>query len=449
MAKVVTPLMSFGARGRVAGIINYQRWKGRQYAKQHVDGRDPRTAPQVLSRDTFAVADATWTSSIDLFRDPWNLAAAGRVRSGYNLWQGSYILTNRGLSDLQNLVFSPGAKGGLRTDSLNVLPGDGSLTITFSSPTPPPGWVLESAIAGALLDGLPDAPIVGGVSIAEDAVTQTTVVLTGLTNGAAYVVSGWLRWTKPDGSTAYGPSPVPQLATPVAPPYAADAVRFDGVNDWLTKASALAGAVASRQALISFWFDVQGGDGTDRAILTAAGNDFADILGPGNVIEHRFEDGATTRWRFDTTNTFLAAGDWHHFLLSCDLDGVTNPRKVYIDDVLEVLTGETVNAGDIQWNIGSWAIAAFAAGAFKIEADFADLYMTNEYLDLSIVANRRKFIDAAGKPVSLGADGSTPTGTAPLIFFSGATAAWHTNKGSGAGFTENGALTTAPTSPSD
>lgn len=43
--------------------------------------------------------------------------------------------------------------------------------------------------------------------------------------------------------------------------------------------------------------------------------------------------------------------------------------------------------------------------------------------------------------------GGNPTGTDPLVFFSGATASWHTNQGSGGGFTENGALTDAATNP--
>ena len=64
-------------------------------------------------------------------------------------------------------------------------------------------------------------------------------------------------------------------------------------------------------------------------------------------------------------------------------------------------------------------------------------------------ANRRKFIDVDGKPVDLGSDGSTPTGTVPLMFFSGPTDDWHINKGSVGGFTETGAFTDAPYSPSD
>jgi len=68
---------------------------------------------------------------------------------------------------------------------------------------------------------------------------------------------------------------------------------------------------------------------------------------------------------------------------------------------------------------------------------------------LSIEANRRKFIDAIGKPVFLGSDGSLPTGVAPAMFFSGDSTAFATNRGTGGPFTLTGSLTNASTSPSD
>lgn len=71
------------------------------------------------------------------------------------------------------------------------------------------------------------------------------------------------------------------------------------------------------------------------------------------------------------------------------------------------------------------------------------------YVDFSVEATRLKFRNAGGKPVNLGSDGSIPTGGSPIQYFSGATVDWHTNKGTGGGFTENGTLTTASTSPSD
>ena len=47
----------------------------------------------------------------------------------------------------------------------------------------------------------------------EDLATPFSIILTGLTDVGAHQVGGWLRWTKPDGSTAYGPSLLGQ-ATP-------------------------------------------------------------------------------------------------------------------------------------------------------------------------------------------------------------------------------------------
>ena len=59
-------------------------------------------------------------------------------------------------------------------------------------------------------------------------------------------------------------------------------------------------------------------------------------------------------------------------------------------------------------------------------------------------SNRLKFLTASGEPADLGADGSTPTGTQPLIYLANATATFQNNLGSGGNFTENGALTAGP-----
>jgi hypothetical protein len=84
-------------------------------------------------------------------------------------------------------------------------------------------------------------------------------------------------------------------------------------------------------------------------------------------------------------------------------------------------------------------------GADKFNGDVADLWWApGVYLDLTVTANRRKFISADRRPVPLGANGQTPTGSAPLIFLSGDLAAWHTNKGTGGGLTQTGALSETP-----
>lgn len=63
--------------------------------------------------------------------------------------------------------------------------------------------------------------------------------------------------------------------------------------------------------------------------------------------------------------------------------------------------------------------------------------------DFTNAAVRDAFLPTA----SWGGDGSTPTGVAPLVFLDGPTVDWHTNKGSGTGLTEVGALTDAPSVP--
>ena len=82
--------------------------------------------------------------------------------------------------------------------------------------------------------------------------------------------------------------------------------------------------------------------------------------------------------------------------------------------------------------------------------DIADVYIApGQFIDFSVEANRRKFISADGKPVDLGSNCSTPTGTAPAVCFSGNASSFGTNKGTGGAFTLTGTLTDAVTSPSN
>lgn len=73
--------------------------------------------------------------------------------------------------------------------------------------------------------------------------------------------------------------------------------------------------------------------------------------------------------------------------------------------------------------------------------------------NITVKANRRKFISANGKPVFLGTDGSKPTGTPPIVFLSqqrnDTPNTFNINRGTGGDFTITGTLTESTTSPSD
>lgn len=230
--------------------------------------------------------------------------------------------------------------------------------------------------------------------------------------------------------------------------FTANAVNFDGTNDFLDIAGALSGAVDNKTGLFSFWLNFNGGNGISQQILIGGDSDISFLRRTDDKIVFTLRDAANLIvWQAITTTTFNDLSGWMHFLLS--LNAGLPARHIFVNDILETVTSETTNDTTINWDGVVGAIGATAAAANKIDADMAEVYFTNEFLDISVEANRRKFIDLDGKPVDLGGDGSVPTGTVPLVFQSGATVFWHTNKGSGGGFTENGALTDAATSPSD
>lgn len=93
--------------------------------------------------------------------------------------------------------------------------------------------------------------------------------------------------------------------------------------------------------------------------------------------------------------------------------------QLYIDDFDDKSASSTLVNDTISYATTNWA-AGFVYGLGQegfANGCLADLYFApGQYLDMSIAANRRKFIDASGYPVDLGADGSTPTGAAPAVF---------------------------------
>ena len=253
------------------------------------------------------------------------------------------------------------------------------------------------------------------------------------------------------GISITGGVKVPQGKFSVGPAvvgFTANAVRFDGTNDWLNRGAALDGAADNDTLLLSFWFDLSGGDATNLAFFGAEAGHFIVRRLSTDVLRFGFSTAAELFiWAFSSGSTFLAAAGWVHVLIS--IDASAGKRLVYIDDAVPSITAVTENAGDIDWTATDFSVGSNISGGMRLDADVAEFYMTNEFLDIGVEANRRKFISSGGKPVDLNSDGSGPTGTQPLIYLSGATASWHTNDGSGGGFTENGALTDGASSPSD
>lgn len=205
MAKTTAPLLSFGASGAIADAMVFSTWRGIPYVRRFVIPQNPRTTGQVLTRDIFSMLSTMWKLSGSLAIAPWTTFVVSKPLTDRNAMMGKNIASLRGDADMTDFIGSPGARGGLPPDTFIVTPGVATLTIDFTNPAAPSGWTLESAVAVAFPDQAPEATFIGGGDEGEDAVAQVQVVLTGL-DTVLHLVAGWLRWTKPDGLTAYGAS---------------------------------------------------------------------------------------------------------------------------------------------------------------------------------------------------------------------------------------------------
>lgn len=231
--------------------------------------------------------------------------------------------------------------------------------------------------------------------------------------------------------------------------YAAHAVKLDGTNDYLTRGAGLTGAADSKTGLVSFWINFKGGDATLQRILYAATVDlFLVEKRTTNKFRIYGTSSSSTKLELHSSSAYTSSSGWIHFLASWDLS--TPETYLYINDANDEGGGGTAVDSTIDLTHSDWGIGAEAAGNQLINADLADFYFEDTFLDISVLANRRKFIDSGGKPVDLGSDGSTPTGSSPLIVLNDqVTAGWESNNGTGGGMSENGALADGADSPSD
>lgn len=222
--------------------------------------------------------------------------------------------------------------------------------------------------------------------------------------------------------------------------YGFQGVHFDGVNDYLEKATTM-GIPDSRKWTGSFWVR-RHESGLSRVYWRTSANMYIQFNGGGDKIVFLGDNTSGTQiLQVTAMTTSFNDWKWHHVLYSFDQSD-SNKNQIYIDDVQQTLNYSTNIAGVFEMGGSPIAIGANAGGGSKRALDLADYWMDlGTWIDLTDESNRRKFLTANVEPVYLGSDGSVPTGSAPDIFLSGDVDTWHTNKGTGGGFTENGALT--------
>lgn len=208
MARTTAPLLSFDARGQIAKTLVYATWRGVPYARRFVIPGNPRTTAQQLTRTTFATLREMWKVLGTDGRTPWTAFATGRPFLNLNAFIGENMRVVRGDPLYTDFLGSPGARGGLPPASAIGATGAGSgeVTMTFVLPVIPTGWVADNVIAVGFPDQDPALDFGGPMVVAAVASPGLVVTLTGLGSAVSSIVSGWIEWTKPNGSKAYSVS---------------------------------------------------------------------------------------------------------------------------------------------------------------------------------------------------------------------------------------------------
>ncbi len=206
MAKVTGPLLSLGGSGTIGKTMTFSTWRGVKYVRQRVVPENPNTTAQAETRNVFKMLVEAWKLLPTIGFTPWDTFALGRPFTGRNAFIGQNVAVLRNDVNLDDMIGSPGARGGLPPDSIVTAAGVATITVTFTQPGVPTGWTHVAAQAMVTPDQDASVAFVGPWVAAEDAATPfDTVVLAGL-DTVLHQVFGWNKWTKPDGRTAYSVS---------------------------------------------------------------------------------------------------------------------------------------------------------------------------------------------------------------------------------------------------
>lgn len=232
--------------------------------------------------------------------------------------------------------------------------------------------------------------------------------------------------------------------------YSPPATDFNG-SDNLNRGAGLTGVADGKVGTVSFWIKYQ----VNSEVVTPifVGNYPVGGNPEEGVTIYR---GAQTRIFIDGYNSagtvilrrktisggsfeFTIANGWQHYMASWDL--AAGICHVYINgiDAEDSESAITTNE-NIDLTQSDWAFGSYQDGTQRTDACVSQFYLNlAEYMDLSDFSTRQKLYNSGA--VDYGADGSNPTGTAPIVFFNNPFGTFQNNLGTGGNFTVTGALT--------
>jgi len=233
-------------------------------------------------------------------------------------------------------------------------------------------------------------------------------------------------------------------------------VNFEIGVDSLTKASALSGIADGKVGHFFTWIDIPTAFATQSRIINLPSNRFiVNIPLSGNMISIIGVDSGSTNALVATMASNAPLDVYFGLAISWDLTDINKFQMFQVSTAgvwsdLSITPSTHVNTNINYSAAGTTTIASKNTGPTASGYDLAGLvFNPAEYLDWSLTANQEKIYK--GKPLPLGEDARTLTGTAPIVYLAKnaneAAVDFGTNKGTGGGFTVNGTLTDSATNP--
>lgn len=251
--------------------------------------------------------------------------------------------------------------------------------------------------------------------------------------------------------------------------FTVDNANFDGSTTLSRTAPGLSGISDGKEWAFAFWFkmeDVALANTADEitnvffTIRASSSNKFllqrSPLSGQSNKLTLVGRNASGTLiLLINSTSPFTGVlnDGWNHVLCSGNL--ATGAKNLYINDVDKLeSSGQTFTNDSIDFT-GSMEIGRSAEITdLPFYGSLAEFWFDDSYIDFSVEANRRKWYSDGGTAVDLGADGSTPTGSSPLMYLhldaGEAAANFALNAGTGGDFTVSaGSLTSDRDAPND
>jgi hypothetical protein len=230
--------------------------------------------------------------------------------------------------------------------------------------------------------------------------------------------------------------------------YTPTAASSDG-SVYLTATAIPSGLSDSKTMTISVWIKPDAGSDGANDIITsfyATSTQWRVRKTSANTINFLAKDtGGVEAINITSTSTVTSAAGWKHVLIVIDMDVKAN-TKIYVNGNSDTWTETTFVVGqtlNLTAGSGTWSVFALGNGTEIFTGSLSDLWIQDTKND--VLADY--YLD--GEPVDLGPNGTFPTGSQPVFYFSrnGSGDNWAVNGGTGGNMTVTGGALGSPTPP--